>query len=155
PQCAPVDVPLKVSRDIAMSQDVSLSIRRADGSGEVGLPDGVNVQILDSPIVEPGGNLVAQRTLRFTVEPRAQRPPDGLTLTVVGKAGSDPGGPSRTLWLNLFRQSPDARFASSRVVHTPRFQQSGSTVRVTGDGFCAGTRVQVGADPEEVPARLI
>jgi len=156
PQCAPVDVPLKITRDIAMTRDISLSVEPAAEDAAPELPDGVEARILDSPVVAPGGNVVAQRTLRFTVQPYVQLPPGGLPLLLVAKAD---GAPERTLKLSLFNLSPTAEVAStstgSNVVQTPRFQQDGSRVRITGDGFCAGTHVQVGADPEFIPATTV
>lgn len=156
PQCAPVDVPLKVTRDIAMTRDISLSVEPAAEDAVPELPSGVEARILDSPVVAPGGNVVAQRTLRFIVQPYVQLPPGGLPLLLVAKAD---GVPERTLKLSLFNLSPTAEVAStstgSNVVQTPRFQQDGSRVRITGDGFCAGTRVQVGLDSHELPATLL
>jgi hypothetical protein len=155
-QCAPVDVPLTITRDIAMHQDVSLSVRPDAGRD---LPAGLKVQILDDPVVAAGGNTVARRTLRFTVQSSALIPASGLPLIVAGRAGTAPDAPERTLRLSLFDESPsaevDAASTAPHVVQTPRFQHDGSRVRITGDGFCAGTRVQVGADPEEVPATTV
>jgi hypothetical protein len=156
PQCAPVDVPLQITRDIAMTRDVTLSVESAAQGGAPELPNGVTAEILDSPVVAPGGSVVAQRTLRLTVQPSAQLPPEGLALLLLAKAD---GAPAHTLKLSLFHLSPTAEVAStstgSNVVHTPRFQQDGSRVRITGDGFCPGTRIRVGADTHEEPATVV
>jgi hypothetical protein len=144
PDCAAAEVPVRISRDIAFHQDVSLSLRE-DSPGASGLPPGLSAEILPSPIVSPGGGLVASRTLVLRTDPGFQLAKEGLPVVLVGSGGS---GTTRRLPLALVRALPRAtvvrRAPDFGLAKTPRFGQRGTAVRLHGSGFCPGTRVEVG-----------
>lgn len=154
PHCAPVDVPVKVRRDIAMNRDITLSLRQV---GEGPLPPGLSAEILPSPVVPPGGGLVAERTLRLRADHTVDLGTVDLLLQGV-VAGSSPD-PERGLPLVIGRESPIATVASSTpgsgLARTPRFGGTGTTVRVRGNGFCPGTTVAIGSSFAVVPTRLL
>lgn len=159
PDCAPVDVPLKVERDIAFNQDVALSLRE-DEFGAVGLPAGVSGEILPSSIVPPGGNLVAERTLRFRAGPDAELTGiHHLPILLEGKTGDGALNNTRVLPMSMVRAEPSATIATttsgSGVGFTPRFGKEGSRVTIHGNGFCPGTFVEVGNERATVPTTLV
>jgi hypothetical protein len=154
PDCAPVDVPVTISRDIAMNRDVSLGVRE-DGAG-TGLPNGVSAEFLPSSEVPPGGVLVAERTLRFRAGASAEIGQRSLPILLEGRAGTD--GPSHLLQMSMVHlrsASIETAPPRSERVLTPRFGGEGSVVRVSGLGFCPGTKVEVGNDRAIVPARMV
>jgi hypothetical protein len=159
PQCAPVDVPIKIARDIAMRRDVNLTVREdggGDGGGEVKLPPGISAEILPGSDVAPGGNLTAERTLRLSADGGSALAQGPIPLLLEGS--DDPNAPSRQLQL-LMVPVQGAKVATTAVGsgngYTPRFQKEGSTAQVHGLGFCPGTKVEVGNDRATVPAKLI
>jgi hypothetical protein len=129
PDCAPVDVPLVLARDRAFTGTVTLGVE--------GLPTGVSARILPSATIAPGGGFDADATLRLSHAPGAALPRD-----VVVRASS-PGAADRTLALHLAAAARTATLASGLGL-TPRHLGPGTTIRIDGNGFCAGTRVQVG-----------
>ena len=149
PQCAPVEVPVTVGRDIALNQGISLSV----GEGGV-LPAGVHAEILPNTAVPAGGDLVAHRTLRISVDPSAFLP----TLIPVEARVANAAKSSR-VFVRLVPASPGATVKSgslgSGAAMTPRFFKGGSRVEIQGSGFCAGTLVDVGNVRAEVPASLV
>jgi hypothetical protein len=151
PDCASFEVPLKVSRDIAMNRDITLDLR-ADGEA---LVTGLETEILPSPIVAPGGSLAAERTLRILLDPT--RTLGFAPLILEGRAG--PSGSAHAVPVGLIRAEPKASisivppaFSHGR---TPRFGQAGTRVRVTGTGFCPGTTVEVGSEYAPAPATVL
>jgi hypothetical protein len=153
PECAPVDVPLKLSRDIAMTQDVSLQVGETALAGSP-LPPGVSAEFLPSPVVAPGGDLVAERTLRFRVGPEVEFG-KAMPLVLAGRTASN----ARELPIRLFSANPTASIATdtpgSGLGETPRFGRLGTRVRVHGSGFCPGTTVEVGNENATAPATLV
>jgi hypothetical protein len=149
PQCAPVEVPVTVSRDIALNQDISLSV------GEGGaLPAGVHAEILPNTAVPAGGDLVAHRTLRISVDSSASLPTSFPVEARVANAAK-----SSRVFVRLVPAPPGATVKSgslgSGAAMTPRFFKGGSRVEIQGSGFCAGTLVDVGNLRAEVPASLV
>jgi hypothetical protein len=156
PDCAPVDVPLKVSRDIAFNQQsVALGVR-ADEPSDTELPVGVNAEFLPEALVPSGGGLVNERTLRFRTD-WSQTLHPALSLIVEGRA--DATSPQRSLQVNMTRAQPRAKIDTtapgSGIGITPRFGREGSRVRINGTGFCPETKVVVGNDYAVVPATLV
>jgi hypothetical protein len=125
--CAAADVALEVPRDIAEGDHVALSVQ--------GVPAGVSAQVLPASDVAPGGNLIAERTLRFTRTNAAALP---ATVTVIARNSTV----ERRLTLQLARATPSAT-ASPGLGLTPR-GGPGTKITITGNGFCPGTRAQVG-----------
>jgi hypothetical protein len=129
PDCAPVDLPLVLARDRSFTGTVTLGVE--------GLPTGVSAQILPSATIAPGGGFNADATLRVSRAPGAALPRD-----VVVRASS-PGAADRTLAVHVAAAARTATLAFGLGL-TPRHLVAGSTIRIDGNGFCAGTRVQVG-----------
>ncbi len=129
PACAPVDVPVKLPRDIGMNDTIHLSVP--------GLPNGLAAQILPSSDVAPGGGLTAERTIRFS---RISHVPIPADVTV--KATSPDG--DRTLTLHVDAAAPHATVTPGLGL-TPRLMTNGTQMTLTGNGFCPGTEVEVGA----------
>jgi hypothetical protein len=134
PQCAPVDVGLRLRRalDFASSKTVTLAAE--------GLPAGVSAEFVPSATVPPGGNLIAEPTLRLS---------RGSGLIPFGSSvlvrASSPGFPDRTMRVPLDNAAPAATLDSTTTSGAaPSRLQPGSLVRLNGNGFCPGTRVQVG-----------
>ena len=132
PTCASVDIGLRVRRSLAFTNNGTVTL-----SVETG-PE-LQAQILPSPVVQPGGNLIAERTLRlrWTGAPRSSHP-------LVIRATS-PGLPSRALNLIAVTDAPRAALVDQQGL-TPRRGQPGSAITVEGNGFCPGTTVEVGND---------
>jgi hypothetical protein len=141
PDCAPVDVPLKVTRDIAFTREITLSMR---GPGTaIGLRPGLSGEILPTPLVPPGGALATERTLRVALDPNVS---SFAAFTIEGKVD---GGSSRVLPMEVSRdEDPVATIATGRpgssYGSTPSLGRKGTAVRIHGDGFCPGTTVRVG-----------
>ncbi len=155
PDCAPVDVPIGIGRDIAMNRDVSLSPRDGEGAGQA-LPPGVSADLLPDSVVAPGGNLLAQRTLRLRAGPSSLLGRNSLSLLLEGNA---PGSSPHLLEIDLVHATGGATIATAAPGSgnglTPRFGREGSPVRIHGQGFCSGTEVRVGNDGQAVPAKLV
>ena len=139
PACAPVDVPLKLPRDIALNDTIHLSV--------TGLPAGVSADITPSADVAPGGGLTADRTIRFTRTTAAPLPAD---VTVQAQA---PEG-TRSLKLHLSAATSSATVTSGLGL-TPRLLSDGTQIQVTGNGFCPGTTVRVGNAQASADATLV
>ena len=140
PQCAPVDVGLRVQRDFAFATQgkiVSLAIGP--------LPPGVSAQFDPSATISPNGGLIAEPTLRFTRQ--TQNVPAGFNVTVTATA---PNAPTRTLQLTLANAPTTATLDPTTLSGAvPGRLQPGSQIRLTGSGFCPGTKVLVGNDLAE------
>jgi hypothetical protein len=147
PDCAPIEVPVKVSRDIAADQDIALSVR-ADLDGSIQLLDGMTGSFLPDAVVRPGGGLIADRTLRLAATSSAFIPELGSPAAIEGKIGSGPDAPRHVLPLKVVRTPAVATIGdgspSSVLAATPHYGREGSRVRIHGTGFCPGTSVQVG-----------
>ncbi len=139
PACAPIDVPVKLPRDIGMNDTIHLSVP--------GLPNGLAAQILPSADVAPGGGLTAERTIRFT---RISRVPLPADVTV--KATSPDG--DRTLTLHVDAAPPQATVTPGAGL-TPRLLSNGTQMTLTGNGFCPGTEVQVGGTAALADATVV
>jgi hypothetical protein len=154
PYCAPVELPLRIGRDIANDQDVSLSIK-GDSPQAIQLPPGIEGEFLPDAVVHPGGALSAERTLRLRAGDAAFIPADGARLVIEGKAGTS----THTLPLRLLRATPHASIVTdtpgSGLGLTPRFAEEGTHVRIHGNGFCPATSVKVGDTFAPAPARVI
>ncbi len=157
PDCAPLDVPIEISRNIAFASDITLSVR---GEGGEPLPPGVSAEILPSPVISHGdGDLLAKRTLRLRADPAAElnQREFGLLLDLRAQAGTD--GAQHRFPLQTFAASSRARIATaapgSGHGYTPRLGGPGSRVRIRGTGFCQGTTVEVGNPRAIAPATLV
>jgi hypothetical protein len=139
PACAPVDVPVELPRDIGLNDAIHLSVP--------GLPNGVAADVLPSPDVAPGGGLTAQRTIRFTRISHAALPAD-----VTVKATSPDG--DRTLKLHVDAAIPRATVSPGFGL-TPRLMTSGTQMTLSGNGFCPGTRVQVGSSDAPTDTNVV
>jgi hypothetical protein len=155
PDCAPLDVPVKVTRDIAFDRDVALRLAYEVQGLEAPLPQGIGAEIVPGAVVPPGGTLAAERTLRLSAA-RNLLPP---VLDLVFKAEANRGGSARALPLELIRRTPQASISpgglGSGYGRTPRLGRPGTRVRIHGTGFCPGTKVEVGNDQATAPATLI
>ena len=131
PACAPVDVPIELPRDQALKDPIHVSV--------TGLPPGVTADVLPSPDIPVGGGLTAQRTIRLTRTSAAVLP---ASVTVTARTFTA----QRQLTLALSRATQTAT-ATPGFGLTPRQVALGGTeIRLTGNGFCPGTRVLVGND---------
>jgi hypothetical protein len=152
PDCAPVDLPVKISRDIAMNRDITLSLRSADFDA-TGLPPGVSAEILPSPVIHPGGNLTAERTIRFRADASAEL---GLLQFVLEARIGDSTEPSHRLRILMLRAHHSTSIDAASVnAMAPRYGREGSRVLIHGNGFCAGTVIEVGNSEAELPTTLV
>ena len=158
PDCVPVDLGLKIHRDIALAGQIHLSVR-SDEDGLEGLAPGIQAEILPSPNVAAGGGAVAERTIRITAGPEAALDNLEKFLVVEATLGSGSHARVRQMFLDLTRATPQATIADSRpgsgLGLTPRFEQEGTAVRVHGSGFCPGTQVEAGNAESLVDARTV
>jgi hypothetical protein len=158
PDCAPVDLPLEVSRDIAFDRDISLSLRE-DRPQAVGLPPGVSAEILPSAVVSAGGDLGADRILRFRADASSFPGGEEHPAPILLEARS--GALSRTLPMTMVPAKPEATIAptvpwsESPLGHTPRLGGTGTRVQIHGTGFCPGTTVNVGHDFNRTPTTFV
>jgi hypothetical protein len=145
PQCAPVDVGLRVQRDFAFAlanKTVSLSVGQ--------LPPGVTAEFLPSATVAPGGGLIAEPTLRL--RRGTGFVPPGYVTTLTATA---PNAPARTIPLTLGTAPSTATLDSTTLSGAvPGRLQPGSQIRLTGNGFCVGTKVRVGNDLAETDTTI-
>jgi hypothetical protein len=133
PQCAPAERAFVLERDRSFAGVVQLSVE--------GAPEGVAATVLPGNTVAPGGDFNVTRTLRVA---RGAAPlPEGSSLIV--RAHSS-GFPDSTFVVPLENAAPNAT-ASPGFARTPRRETPGTTVRLDGNGFCAGTMVRVGQTP--------
>ncbi len=141
PHCAPADVGLRVQRDFAFATQ-GKTVTLAVGP----LPAGVTAEFLPSATISPNGGLIATPTLRF--RRGTGNVPAGFTTTVTASA---PSAPTRTISLTLAGAQPTATLDSTTTSGAvPSRLQPGSTIRLTGNGFCPGTKIRVGNDLAEV-----
>jgi hypothetical protein len=142
PDCAAVEVPLRIRRDISFNQAVTLSIRE-DEKGAVGLPADVSAEILPSPVISPGGGLDAERTLRIRAGSKSELALLSRHLVLIGKTGTGAGEASHQLPLDLVHARGTATIEQGQA-RTPRFGGNGTLLRIQGSGFCPGTTFEVG-----------
>ncbi len=141
PHCAPTDVGLRVRRDFAFATQ-GKTVNLAIGA----LPTGVTAEFLPSATISPGGGLIAEPTLRF--RRGTQNIPTGFAVTVTASAAS---APARTISLTLANAAPTASLDSTTLSGAvPSRLQPGTQIRLSGNGFCPGTKVRVGNDLAEV-----
>ncbi len=153
PDCAPVNVPIAIDRDIAMNRSVELSLLNTESGAP---PVGVGAEFLPSATVPPGGNLRAQRTLRLRAGPTSILGVHEIGLQLQGS--DDPHVPPRQLemaMLHVDQATVGSTIPGSDLGVIPRFLGEGSLVRVHGLGFCPGTQVEVGNELAKVPAKLL
>jgi hypothetical protein len=135
PECASLDVPLQLQRDQAFSTNKTATLAVTSA------PAGVSAQFLPSATVAPGGGFFADVTLRLS-RPAGTIIPLFSTVTVQATA---PNAPTRTLSIPVSALASTAAIDSTTTSGTvPARFQPGSTVRLTGSGFCPGTTVIVG-----------
>jgi hypothetical protein len=135
PACASIDVPFTLMRDRAFGGTVTLAAEN--------LPQGVSAQILPGTTIAPGGNFYVTGTLRLTGS--AVIPP---TRDVTLRATS-PGAADQTLAIRVSAAAGRGTLDQT-VGLTPRALKPGTTIHVSGPGFCPGTTVRSG--PLPVPA---
>ena len=148
-------MPLKVTRDIALDQDISLSLHEDKFGKTFDLPEGLGAEILPSPIVHPGGGLTAERTLRLRVPANLHLEENSLQLLLEATSGSGSSASTRTMPMTLLGARRSATVAGSPLALTPRFGKDGTRVRLHSSGFCSGTAVKVGSDEAPLPATLV
>ncbi len=154
--CGLIEVPVKISRDIAFNREITLSVHGPGGSR---LRFGLGAEF-HAPRVPPGGALVAERTLLVFLNPNQAG--SNAQFTVEGKVE---GGSSRVLPMEVSREEdPAATVADSRpgssYGFTPSLGRKGTAVRIHGESFCPGTKILVGnrlapAQTTEVNPRTI
>ena len=136
PACASVDVPFTLMRDRAFGGTVTLAAEN--------LPQGVSAQILPGTTIAPGGNFYVTGTLRLTgsavIPPTRGR---DAARDVAGRGRPDAGDPRE-------RRGGPSGTLDQTVGLTPRALKPGTTIHVSGPGFCPGTTVRSG--PLPVPA---
>ncbi len=135
--CAPTDIPVRVRRNIDFPGTVTVSATTT----------GPTAQILPGSTIPPGGNLIAERTLRL------QRTSALGSVRNVNLTASSPGYPSRNLQLQV-ADAVDSATVADTSGWAPRRRDPGDRIRVDGTGFCPGTKVQVGNDRAEVDAEV-
>ena len=146
PRCGTVDLTLRINRDIAFATNKTVSL-----SAE-GLPPSVTAEFLPGATVPPGGGLIAEPTLRLRRDLGTL--PAGSSALI---RATSAGAPTRTIVIPLAHENSAASLDPSSVSGAvPSRLRPGSTIRMTGNGFCAGTKVQVGnalglADPQIEP----
>jgi hypothetical protein len=133
-RCGTVDVGLRINRNIAFATTKTVSL-----SAE-GLPQGVTAEFLPGATVPPGGGLIAEPTLRLHRD---------LSNLFSGSAtvirATSPGTPERALVIPLAHANSVASLDPSSVSGAvPSRLLPGSRIRMSGNGFCVGTKVQVG-----------
>jgi hypothetical protein len=139
PACAAVDVPFALARDRAFTGTVALAVEN--------LPAGVSATILPGATIAPGGGFTVEGTLRLT---GSATPAPARTLILRATA---PGAPDKTLAIALSPAGGGATLGAG-VGLTPRALQPGTSIHVTGTGFCPGTRVRAGSAFAETAATL-
>jgi hypothetical protein len=127
--CSATDVPIRVPRDIALKDNVHVSV--------TGLPPGVTADVLPSPDILPGGGLTAERTIRFTRQSTASLP---AVVTVTARTFTG----IRHISLTLQRATPTASVAPGFGLTARLGAVNGTQITLSGTGFCPGTTVQVG-----------
>jgi hypothetical protein len=157
PDCAPVDLPVTISRDIAFHRTIKLSLREK-GEGDTGLPQGLDAEILPSPLIEPGGALAAERSIRLRAGPSANGE-ERHFLILEARVVGDPSAIPHKLPIELVRSEPLATINTGRpgwgLARTGRYGDHGTTKQIHGTGFCAGTTIDVGSKLANVPTRMI
>ncbi len=145
PQCAPVDVPLRIQRDFSFVNAAAIGLEA------VGLPTGVTAEFLPGPVIAPGGGLVVEPTLRL------RRGTGSIPAgTMIQVRATSAGAPTRSLAVPLGVAASTASVDASTTSGAPPSRlRDGTLVRLTGNGFCAGTKVRVGnalAEVDGVPS---
>jgi hypothetical protein len=130
PACTSVDIPFTLMRDRAFTGTVTLAAEN--------VPAGVTAEILPGTTIAPGGNFYVTGTLRLTGSATA---PAARTVTL---RATSPGAPDKTLAVTASGAGGSATL-DSVVGLTPRALQPGTSIHVTGSGFCPGTRVRAGS----------
>lgn len=130
PPCTSVDIPFTLMRDRAFTGTVTLAAEH--------VPAGVTAQILPGTTIAPGGNFYVDGTLRLT---GTATPPAASTLVTL--RASSPGATDRTLAVSVTPAAPSATLDQT-VGLTPRAMKPGTSIHVSGNGFCPGTRVRSG-----------
>jgi hypothetical protein len=139
PACTSVDVPFSLARDRAFTGTVALAVEN--------LPAGVSATLLPGATIAPGGGFTVAGTLRLT---GSATPAPARTLILRATA---PGAPDKTLAIGLTSAGGGAALGTG-VGLTPRALQPGTSIHVTGTGFCPGTRVRAGSTLAETAAVL-
>ena len=130
PPCTSVDVPFTLMRDRAFTGTVTLAAEH--------VPAGVTAQVLPGTTIAPGGNFYVTGTLRLTGT--ATAPPAATAVTL---RATSPGAADRTLAVTVTPAAPSAALDQT-VGLTPRALAPGTSIHVSGNGFCPGTRVRSG-----------
>lgn len=134
PHCAPIDVGLRLHRALDFTNSKTITLAAEN------LPAGVSAEFVPSATIPPGGNLTAEPALRLR---------RGSSLIPFGSSvrvrASSPGYPDRTLNVPLTNAAPTATLDPTTTSGAaPSRLQPGSPVKLNGNGFCPGTKVQVG-----------
>ena len=131
PQCAPVEFQLSLPRSPAFNGVITLTAEN--------VPAGVTADFLPGNTLGPGGALLYRPRLRLR-RGTGSIPPGAMVLV----RASSPGAPDRTLLVPLGGQPSTATVNGNLTAYAPMRQRLGTQLKLSGNGFCPGTKVQVG-----------
>ena len=141
PHCAPVEFPLHVPRSSAFTGVITLTAEN--------LPPGVTADFAPDDTLGPAGSFVYTPSL--TLRRGTGAIPQAATVRV---RASSPGAPDRTLLVPVAVATPTATIAGSGTGFAPMRERDGDERSLSGNGFCAGTHVEVGSAAASVPATV-
>ena len=133
--CAAIEYPLRVQRSEAFNAVITLTAEN--------VPAGVTATLLPDTL-GPEGSILYLPILRLNRETRGI--PTGSTIVV---RATSPGVPDRTLTVAIGGEAPTATVngpSDDGVLfgNTPMRERPGTEFTLVGNGFCPGTRVEVG-----------
>jgi hypothetical protein len=134
PECAPVDFPLLLPRDASFNGVITLTAEN--------VPGGMTADFVPGNTLGPAGALEYNPSLRL--RRGTESIPPGAKILV---RASSPGTPTRFLVVPIAAQTPTATVAGNTLGYTWIQSHPGSPgteLKLTGNGFCSETIVQVG-----------
>ncbi len=141
PWCVPTDTKILLNRDVSWAVDHTITLAATS------VPAGLKVEFVPSATVPPVGQANTPTFMRLT-RSGTDRIPSGATITV---EASSPDGPTRVKTWPVINAGPTATLDPTTLRGSvPSRLLPGGLVRLTGNGFCRGTRVQVGNALAEV-----
>jgi hypothetical protein len=141
PQCAPVEFPLRLPRSPAFRAVITLTAEN--------VPPGVTADFVPGNTLGPEGALLYLPRLRLHRETGSI--PPGATVLI---RASSPGVPDRTLPVPVASQGPTAMVNGTLIGYAPMRERLGTQLTLSGNGFCQGTKVEVG-NPAAVVATTV
>jgi hypothetical protein len=134
PACAPGDYHFVVAREFNFSGSTPVTLEALN------LPAGVTARFVPGNVVAPGGGLNQDVTLRLTRPANVLFNPAQIMIRATA-----PGAPTRTATVSTQVAFPHAALDPTTLRGSvPSRLQPGALIRLNGNGFCPGTRVQVG-----------